>query len=67
MTLGSKILGIVLLVFGLTLLTLVYAFLAFRVMDILTPPPAHRLQGIPGGWGIVIDDLLAGVYAMIAV
>lgn len=50
-----------------TLLTLGYAFVAFRVMDILKPPPAHRLQRIPGGWGIVIDDLLAGVYAMVAV
>ena len=48
-------------------LTLVYAFLAFRVMDILKPPPAHRLQRVPGGWGIVIDDLLAGVYAMVVV
>ena len=52
---------------GVAVLTLAYAFVAFRVMDILKPPPAHRLQRIPGGWGIVIDDLLAGVYAMIAV
>jgi phosphatidylglycerophosphatase A len=52
---------------AVTVLTLGYAFVAFRVMDILKPPPAHRLQRLPGGWGIVIDDLLAGVYAMIAV
>jgi phosphatidylglycerophosphatase A len=52
---------------GIALLTLAYAFVAFRVMDILKPPPARQLQRIPGGWGIVIDDLLAGVYAMVVV
>lgn len=52
---------------GLATLTLLYAFLAFRVMDIIKPPPARQLQNIPGGWGIVIDDLIAGVYAFLAV
>jgi phosphatidylglycerophosphatase A len=52
---------------GLAALTLVYAFIAFRIMDILKPAPADRLQSIPGGWGIVIDDLMAGVYAFAAV
>lgn len=52
---------------AITVITLVYAFLAFRIMDILKPPPAYRLQRIPGGWGIAIDDLLAGAYAMLAV
>jgi len=49
------------------LMTLVIAFLAFRVMDILKPWPAYRLQRIPGGFGILIDDLFAGVYAAIIV
>ena len=52
---------------GVAALTLVYAFVACRVMDILKPPPARALQRIPGGWGIVVDDLIAGVYAMIVV
>lgn len=43
------------------------AFLAFRVFDVLKPPPAYRLQSLKGGFGIVVDDLLAGVYACIAV
>jgi phosphatidylglycerophosphatase A len=42
------------------------AFLAFRLFDILKPPPIDRLQQAPGGWGILIDDLLAGVWALIA-
>lgn len=42
------------------------AFLLFRVMDVLKPPPADRLERLPGGWGIVLDDLAAGVYANLA-
>jgi phosphatidylglycerophosphatase A len=38
-------------------------FLLFRVMDVWKPFPIHRLQSLPGGWGVVCDDLLAGLYA----
>jgi phosphatidylglycerophosphatase A len=48
------------------LLALLIAFLAFRLFDIAKPPPAGGLQKIPGGWGVLIDDLIAGVYALIA-
>ncbi len=46
-------------------LTVAAAFILFRVFDIWKPPPAHRLQSLPAGWGILIDDLLAGAYAAI--
>jgi phosphatidylglycerophosphatase A len=39
------------------------AFAAFRLFDIWKPPPARGLQRITGGWGILVDDLIAGVYA----
>lgn len=39
------------------------AFVLFRVFDIIKPPPAHGLQRLRGGWGILVDDLLAGLYA----
>ena len=39
------------------------AFLAFRFMDIAKPWPIRRLETLPSGWGIVADDLLAGIYA----
>lgn len=39
------------------------AFLAFRVFDVVKPWPANRLQNLRGGAGIVLDDLMAGVYA----
>jgi phosphatidylglycerophosphatase A len=43
--------------------TLAIAFLAFRLLDIIKPWPARGLQRVPGGWGILIDDLIAGLYA----
>jgi phosphatidylglycerophosphatase A len=39
------------------------AFLLFRFFDILKPWPVNRSQKLPGGIGIVMDDVLAGVYA----
>lgn len=39
------------------------AFVVWRLMDILKPWPANALQRIPGGWGILLDDLAAAVYA----
>lgn len=40
----------------------VAAFFLFRVMDIVKPPPARGLQDLHGGIGIVIDDVIAGLY-----
>ncbi len=37
----------------------------FRVFDIWKPPPIRRLERLPAGTGIVVDDLAAGVYALI--
>jgi len=42
------------------------AFFAFRLFDIVKAPPARYLEKLPHGWGIVIDDLVAGVYANVA-
>jgi phosphatidylglycerophosphatase A len=42
---------------------LLTAFVLFRIFDILKPPPLRRLERVGGGWGIVLDDLGAGVYA----
>ncbi len=41
----------------------VAGFVAFRLFDILKPPPCRRLEALPGGIGIVADDLMAGLYA----
>jgi phosphatidylglycerophosphatase A len=39
------------------------AFLLFRLFDIWKPPPARQAESLPGGLGIVADDLIAGAYA----
>jgi phosphatidylglycerophosphatase A len=38
---------------------------AFRVFDILKPWPVGRSQKLPGGWGVTVDDVLAGIYVAI--
>lgn len=48
-------------------LVLLGAFIAFRIFDILKIWPARGLQKLPGGKGILIDDLVAGVQAMVVV
>jgi len=42
---------------------LVTAFMLFRIFDILKPYPARRFEKLPAGWGIVFDDVIAGIYA----
>jgi phosphatidylglycerophosphatase A len=39
------------------------ALLLFRLFDIFKPPPVRQLERLPGGAGIVLDDVMAGVYA----
>jgi phosphatidylglycerophosphatase A len=41
-------------------------FLLFRVMDVIKPYPANRLEKLPGGLGVMADDAMAGIYANIA-
>jgi len=41
------------------------AFIIFRILDILKPWPARRLEGLHGGLGIMADDLMVGVYGAI--
>lgn len=39
------------------------AFFFFRLFDIVKPAGISRIQDLPGGWGVMSDDLLAGVYS----
>jgi phosphatidylglycerophosphatase A len=39
------------------------ALALFRLFDITKPPPARQLERLPAGWGIVFDDVAAGLYA----
>lgn len=49
-----------------TPVTALAGFLLFRVMDIVKPWPARDLERLPGGLGIMADDVAAGIYAQLA-
>ena len=49
-----------------TLKSALIGFVLFRVMDVVKPPPARQFEQLKGGVGIVADDLMAGVYANLA-
>ena len=38
------------------------AFILFRIFDIFKPSFIYRTQKLPGGWGIMLDDILAGIF-----
>ena len=48
-----------------TPLFIMLGFFLFRFFDIAKPPPIRLLERIKGGFGVVLDDVLAGVYANI--
>jgi phosphatidylglycerophosphatase A len=43
------------------------AFLLFRIFDIVKPQPARYIERFKNGWGIMLDDVVAGLYSNIAV
>jgi phosphatidylglycerophosphatase A len=48
---------------AITGLHLFVAFVLFRIFDIWKPFPIRNFQNLPGGWGVVVDDVAAGIYA----
>jgi phosphatidylglycerophosphatase A len=42
---------------------LALAFVIWRILDIVKPFPARMLENIKGGWGIILDDVAAGIYS----
>jgi phosphatidylglycerophosphatase A len=51
----------------ITLWELIIGFFLFRLLDIIKPFPVRRSESwLPGGYGIMLDDLLAGAYAAVA-
>jgi len=43
--------------------TIGLGFLLFRILDVTKPFPVRHFEKLPGGWGIVMDDVMAGIYA----
>ena len=65
----DEVAGMLLSVIGLprSVPVLVTAFLLFRVFDIWKPFPARESQALSGGMGVMVDDLIAGLYALILI
>lgn len=63
---GGYSLSVLLLPDNLT--TYIVAFFLFRFFDVLKPPPIRYIErSIPGGTGIMLDDLIAGIYTNITI
>ena len=64
---AGQAVALCLLPFGNTLqswiIVVAAGLLAFRFFDILKPPPIRQLERLPAGWGVVADDLMAGLIA----
>jgi phosphatidylglycerophosphatase A len=56
---------IALIAVPLTWKTFLAGFILFRAFDITKPPPVRQLERLPEGTGIVLDDVAAGIYALI--
>ena len=50
--------------FPLTPGVLLAGFVLFRIFDVVKPPPARESQRFSGGLGVMIDDVIAGLYAL---
>jgi phosphatidylglycerophosphatase A len=50
---------------GVSLWGIGLVFVIFRVFDIVKPYPANSAQRLPRGWGVVADDVIAGIYTRI--
>lgn len=61
----DEIIGLQVTMLPVTITTahLCAGFVLFRIFDILKPFPLDNLQRLPGGWGVVLDDVGAGIYA----
>ena len=40
----------------------IIGFFLFRILDIVKPPPAYQFQSLKGGYGVMADDVMAGIY-----
>jgi len=48
-----------------TILIIMISFFVWRALDIIKPFPAGTSENLPGGWGIMIDDVISGTYTLI--
>ena len=46
-------------------MTAIASFFVFRFFDISKPWPCRQLEALPKGWGVLLDDLMAGLYTAV--
>jgi phosphatidylglycerophosphatase A len=49
----------------LSLTGVAVGFVLFRIYDVIKPYPARRFEDLPGGWGVMVDDVMAGIYGQL--
>jgi phosphatidylglycerophosphatase A len=49
----------------LSLTGVLAGFVLFRVYDVIKPYPARRFEDLHGGWGVMLDDAMAGIYGQV--
>lgn len=59
--------ALALFLLGEAWLLLILSFLLFRLFDITKPYPIKKIENLPKGWGIMLDDVAAAVYAGVVV
>lgn len=59
--------GVALLLIPKTITFYLSAFILFRLFDIFKPFPVKSFERLPSGWGIMADDVMAGIYANILI
>jgi phosphatidylglycerophosphatase A len=62
---GQMIALLPLTIFNVSVFAVIVSFILFRFFDIVKPYPAGRLESLKGGFGIMCDDLVAGVYGAV--
>ena len=63
----DEVVGVMIALWGLPLIwpVMICGFFLFRAFDMFKIYPINRLEALPGGWGIMLDDCMAGVYTNI--
>jgi phosphatidylglycerophosphatase A len=64
---SGQLIALVPLAFGSTTARIILAFILFRLFDIFKPYPIRKLEHLPHGFGVMLDDVLAGIFAAVIV
>ena len=57
--------GVTLILTNSSYLIMLLGFVFFRFFDILKPWPINKIEILPNGWGIMLDDVMAGIYSLL--